>query len=259
MENWTRVSRLRPWHVAVFCAAIFMAGMMAPTLTTAQSSSKEEVYRQLGLFGDIFQRVRESTEDFPDGWTNLAHMYVAEKEYFQAIKLYEKCHKKFYGNADVSLLQYIARAYYDWAREQQDKGDLETAAEKMRDCQRHVEKSLHLDPSHHISWFNLAVAKLQAASYVIKQAEPSEPDVRQAIGELEQAKKLFAALGEHSCSEKELGFKKAKAVENVNSCDNKSNDAAETKPPPLARLEVLGGDAGLPAALARARTMASAY
>ena len=31
MENWTRVSRLRPWHVAVFCAAIFMAGMMAPT------------------------------------------------------------------------------------------------------------------------------------------------------------------------------------------------------------------------------------
>ena len=178
----------------------------------------------------IFQRVRESTEDFPDGWTNLAHMYVAEKEYFQAIKLYEKCHKKFYGNADVSLLQYIARAYYDWAREQQDKGELETAAEKMRDCQRHVEKSLHLDPSHHISWFNLAVAKLQAASYVIKQAEPSEADVRQAIGELEQAKKLFAALGEHSCSEKELGFKKAKAVENVNSCDNKSNDAAVSPP-----------------------------
>ena len=68
MENWTRVSHLRPWHVAVFCAAIFMAGMMAPTLTTAQSSSKEEVYRQLGLFGDIFQRVRESyVDEIDDG------------------------------------------------------------------------------------------------------------------------------------------------------------------------------------------------
>jgi len=68
MENWTRVSRLRPWQVAVFCAAIFMAGMMAPTLTTAQSSSKEEVYRQLGLFGDIFQRVRESyVDEIDDG------------------------------------------------------------------------------------------------------------------------------------------------------------------------------------------------
>ena len=68
MENWTRVSRLRPWHVAVFCAAIFMAGMMAPTLTTAQSSPKEDVYRQLGLFGDIFQRVRESyVDEIDDG------------------------------------------------------------------------------------------------------------------------------------------------------------------------------------------------
>jgi carboxyl-terminal processing protease len=32
-------------------------------LTTAQSSSKEDTYRQLGLFGDIFQRVRESYVD----------------------------------------------------------------------------------------------------------------------------------------------------------------------------------------------------
>ena len=68
MQNWTGLSRLRLWHVAVFCAAIFMAGMMAPTLTTAQSSSKEEVYRQLGLFGDIFQRVRESyVDEIDDG------------------------------------------------------------------------------------------------------------------------------------------------------------------------------------------------
>ena len=73
MKSWTCVSRLRPWHVAVFCAAIFMAGMMAPTLTTAQSSSKEEVYRQLGLFGDIFQRVRESyVDEIDDGELILA-------------------------------------------------------------------------------------------------------------------------------------------------------------------------------------------
>ncbi|MGB1355875.1 MAG: S41 family peptidase [Candidatus Puniceispirillaceae bacterium] len=37
--------------------------MFIPTLTTAQSSSKEDTYRQLGLFGDIFQRVRESYVD----------------------------------------------------------------------------------------------------------------------------------------------------------------------------------------------------
>ena len=173
----------------------------------------------------IFQRVRESTEDFPDGWTNLAHLFVAEKEYFQAIKLYEKCNKKFYSNADVGTLQFIARALFDWSKDWQDKGDLEMATQKMRECQQHCEKSLHLDPSNHVLWFNLAVAKLAGASCVIKQEEPSEEGVRQAMAELEQAKRLFSTLGESTATEKELGFKKAKAVENVNACDSRSNDA----------------------------------
>ena len=52
--------RIRLWQVTLFCTVVFAAGLVIPTLTTAQSSSKEDTYRQLGLFGDIFQRVRES-------------------------------------------------------------------------------------------------------------------------------------------------------------------------------------------------------
>ena len=63
MEKWTQFNRVRLWHVALFCATLFAAGMFIPTLTTAQSSTKEDTYRQLGLFGDIFQRVRESYVD----------------------------------------------------------------------------------------------------------------------------------------------------------------------------------------------------
>ena len=63
MEKWTQFNRVRLWHVALFCATLFAAGMFIPTLTTAQSSAKEDTYRQLGLFGDIFQRVRESYVD----------------------------------------------------------------------------------------------------------------------------------------------------------------------------------------------------
>ena len=55
--------RIRLWHVTLFCAALFCAGLFIPTLTTAQNTSKEDTYRQLGLFGDIFQRVRESYVD----------------------------------------------------------------------------------------------------------------------------------------------------------------------------------------------------
>ena len=42
---------------------LFVAGLAVPTLTTAQSDEQQETYRQLGLFGDVFQRIRESYVD----------------------------------------------------------------------------------------------------------------------------------------------------------------------------------------------------
>ena len=78
MGNLGNLGRIRLWHVAFFCGALFCAGLFIPTLTTAtaQSSSKEDTYRQLGLFGDIFQRVRESyvdeiASDFSNAATNI--------------------------------------------------------------------------------------------------------------------------------------------------------------------------------------------
>lgn len=43
--------------VSIGSAALLMA-MAVPSLTTAQSDDKEEAYRQLSLFGDVFERVR---------------------------------------------------------------------------------------------------------------------------------------------------------------------------------------------------------
>ena len=58
----TRVPRLRQIFVPFICG-VLIAGAVAPSLTTAQSGKNDEIYRQLGLFGDIFQRVRESYVD----------------------------------------------------------------------------------------------------------------------------------------------------------------------------------------------------
>ena len=58
----TRVPRLRQIFLPFICG-ILIAGAVIPSLTTAQSGKKDEIYRQLGLFGDIFQRVRESYVD----------------------------------------------------------------------------------------------------------------------------------------------------------------------------------------------------
>ena len=71
MKNF--ITRLLPavnWAkqlMVPFLCGILVAGIFAmPTLTSAESKKNEEVYRQLGLFGDIFQRVRESYVDEVD-------------------------------------------------------------------------------------------------------------------------------------------------------------------------------------------------
>jgi carboxyl-terminal processing protease len=58
----TRVPRLRQIFIPFICL-VLVAGAVVPSLTTAQSGKNDEIYRQLGLFGDIFQRVRESYVD----------------------------------------------------------------------------------------------------------------------------------------------------------------------------------------------------
>ena len=58
----TRVPRLRQIFIPFICG-VLIAGAVIPSLTTAQSGKNDEIYRQLGLFGDIFQRVRESYVD----------------------------------------------------------------------------------------------------------------------------------------------------------------------------------------------------
>ena len=43
--------------IVPFLFGMLVAGVFAmPTLTSAKSNKNEEIYRQLGLFGDIFQR-----------------------------------------------------------------------------------------------------------------------------------------------------------------------------------------------------------
>ena len=53
-------------QIVALCILVVAGGMALPSLTTAQSDPHEETYRQLGLFGDVFQRVRESYVDEVD-------------------------------------------------------------------------------------------------------------------------------------------------------------------------------------------------
>jgi RNA polymerase-associated protein CTR9 len=74
---------------------------------SAQNDGPWQVLAEQGFQAEaktIFQRVRESTMELPDAWVNLAHMFLAEKEYFQAISLYQNCLKKFSAGTDSQVL-----------------------------------------------------------------------------------------------------------------------------------------------------------
>ena len=58
--------RLLRHYILPFIFGVVIAGAVIPSLTAAQSNKNDKVYRQLGLFGDIFQRVRESYVDEVD-------------------------------------------------------------------------------------------------------------------------------------------------------------------------------------------------
>ncbi|MDB2324620.1 S41 family peptidase [Alphaproteobacteria bacterium] len=57
------LGRVRFWHVMTLGCLLFFGMLAVPNLTTAKSDQQQETYRQLGLFGDVFQRIRESYVD----------------------------------------------------------------------------------------------------------------------------------------------------------------------------------------------------
>ena len=59
-------AQIRRAAVPFICGILIAVAFSMPTLTSANSGKNEEIYRQLGLFGDIFQRVRESYVDEVD-------------------------------------------------------------------------------------------------------------------------------------------------------------------------------------------------
>ncbi|MBT6565840.1 S41 family peptidase [uncultured Candidatus Puniceispirillum sp.] len=53
-------------HILLICSFIAAGGIGISLLTSARADKNDSVYQQLGLFGDIFQRVRESYVDEVD-------------------------------------------------------------------------------------------------------------------------------------------------------------------------------------------------
>lgn len=129
---------------------------------------------------DVFIQVREASTDIPDPWINLAHIYCEQGLYVNAIKLYENCLEKFFGNHDAQVFVYLARAYFK--------------AERFKECQRVLIKALHLSPSDTLLRFNIGIAQVSLARGILEQVDSDLKKVEDAIALLESSEALFGHL-----------------------------------------------------------------
>ncbi|CAH0517019.1 unnamed protein product [Peronospora belbahrii] len=147
------------------------------------------------LAKQIFSQVREASPDMPDAWINLAHIFVAEERYQEAIQLYTVCLTKCYHGQDLEVLLYLAKAYYEW--------------KDFSSCIATLSRGLHMFPNDLRLWYNTGLAQEDYAVTTLGQetktttrsatgnAVPQHrtmADVQRAILDLKRAQRIFRFL-----------------------------------------------------------------
>lgn len=152
------------------------------------------------LAKQIFSQVREASPDMPDAWINLAHLFVAEERYAEAIQLYSVCLSKCYNGQDLEVLLYLAKAYYE--------------AKNYPKCISTLSRAIHLRPDDLRLYYNIGLAQEDYAVATLGQeaAAPSVSsssggsgsrsqgtprtmaDVQRAIMDLKRAQRIFRFL-----------------------------------------------------------------
>ncbi|CAL4139063.1 unnamed protein product, partial [Meganyctiphanes norvegica] len=150
---------------------------------------------------DIFAQVREATADFSDVWMNISHIYVEQKQYLNAIQMYENCQKKFYKNPNIEMLSYLARAYYK--------------AYKLKEAKYTLLKARHVSPHDTVILYNLAVVLHRLAKYTLADEKSNLKTVLATVHELTLAQKYFNHL---SVNGDRLKYDLGSAAAEANQC-----------------------------------------
>jgi len=129
----------------------------------------------------IFIQVREATNDVPEPWLNLAHIYYDQGFYINAIKLYENClHRFFGGYRDSTIMGYMARACYK--------------AGKYADASTVLVKALHLSPDDNMIRYNFGMAQIAQAHHALEHSDETVAMVKSAMTMLRNGRELFKQL-----------------------------------------------------------------
>ncbi|VVD02268.1 unnamed protein product [Leptidea sinapis] len=130
---------------------------------------------------DIFAQVREATADFPDVWMNIAHIYVEQKQYINAIQMYENCIRKFRAQHEVEWLTWLARA--------------QTLAGRTNAARGTLLRARRVAPHEPALLYNTALALRRLAATVLKDERASLGAVLRAVHELHRLSSGGAEAG----------------------------------------------------------------
>ena len=183
-------------------------------------AEKGEIFKAKEVFG----RVREVSEDsIADALLNLGHIYLAQKKHPEALQMYQNYMKRVEDVATpttsksrvedlVDVLQYIAFAYFDWARHTELSNDANAAPAdgRYRQAMEFLTSALskRAPKKEIVLQYNLCMTKLQAANCVLQKQIRNIPrtveEVEEALKGLEDS--LFVVEG--ILKQKEDGSKK---------------------------------------------------
>ncbi|KAI3864291.1 hypothetical protein MKX03_006124 [Papaver bracteatum] len=163
---------------------------------------------QFDVSKDIFTQVQEAASgsifvQMPDVWINLAHVYFAQGQFAQAVKMYQNCLRKFYYNTDTQILLYLARTHYE--------------AEHWQDCKKTLLRAIHLAPSNYTLRFDAGVSMQKFSASTLQKTKRTADEVRATVAELKNAVRVFSQLSAAS-SLQFHGFDEKKIETHVGYC-----------------------------------------
>ncbi|CAJ0571771.1 unnamed protein product, partial [Mesorhabditis spiculigera] len=129
---------------------------------------------------NLFSQVREATAEFFDVWVNIAHIYVEQNQFVNAIQMYSAAMKRFNREHDVTMIMYLARAYLK--------------ADMLNECRDTLERALIEQPNNVLAKFAYGYTLRKLATYVLKDEKSSLDLVNGAVEDLKTAERILSWL-----------------------------------------------------------------
>ncbi|KAI8140666.1 hypothetical protein BJV82DRAFT_671405 [Fennellomyces sp. T-0311] len=138
---------------------------------------------------DLFNQVHESAPSNPCISVNIGHIFADQKQYRQAVVMYENAIKRYRDEKDTNLFLYLARTQFLLARTEKDPAI-------MLKSLRTTEKAYNLNPLDKTTLYNIALVQqsyCQLIAELSKEQRKSE-DLRRAMRILDSSRSIFRSL-----------------------------------------------------------------